>query len=138
MHNYLNQELENDTNSLKSLLDSFYNKKNTEDKEKKNNQPQSTTPNENIDNESEIEDNEELNTTNITTKTQQIHKNSKNIKNTKNKDNNTNLDFNEKNENEPTPFQIDDFMTNQIIDIEQDQMSDAGSDIDLDKFEMSL
>jgi hypothetical protein len=144
MHNYINQELENDTNSLKSLLDSFYNKKNTEDKNKKNNQKQPiTTTNENIendtendlehnsDNNSEVEDNEEHNSTTL--------QNTKKPKNSKNKHNTKqNIVINEKNDNEPTPFQIDDFMTNQIIDIEQDQMSDAGSDIDLDKFEMSL
>jgi hypothetical protein len=141
MHNYINQELENDTNSLKSLINSFYNKKNTEDKDKKKNQKQPTsTPNENIDNDtendiennSEVEDNEEPNSTTL-----QNTKNNKNNKNNKNKHNTKqNIEINEKNESEPTPFQIDDFMSNEIID--QDQMSDAGSDIDLDKFEMSL
>ena len=144
MHNYINQELENDTNSLKSLLDSFYNKKNTEDKNKKNNQKQPTTTNENIENDtennlehnsdnnsdnSEVEDNEEHNSTTL--------QNTKKPKNKQNKNNTKqNIEINQKNENEPTPFQLDDFMSNEMID--QDQMSDAGSDIDLDKFEMSL
>ena len=141
MHNYINQELENDTNSLKSLLYSFYNKKKTEDKDKKNNQKQpTTTTNENIENDtendiennsdnSEVEDNEEHNSTTL--------QNTKKPKNKQNKHSTKqNSEINQKNENEPTPFQLDDFMSNEMID--QDQMSDAGSDIDLDKFEMSL
>ncbi len=118
MHNYINQELENDTNSLKSLIDSFYNKKNTEDKNKTQQSKSKSKPK--LKSKSSDDENENGNETENETE------NEESIQNT------------QKNNNEPIPFQMDDFMSNEVIEQDQDQMSDAGSDIDLDKFEMSL
>ena len=124
MHNYINQELENDTNSLKSLLDSFYNKKNTDDSQQTKNKNKDIQKNKNKEN-NEEKNNEETN--NIDNDNDEEEDNIE--------DSNQNQNQNQKNK-EPIPFQLDDFMSNETID--QDQMSDAGSDIDLDKFEMSL
>ncbi len=103
MYNYLGQDLENDSNSIKSLLESFYKKVPTKDAD-----------GDNKDNETSYDDGKS-NTI--------LTKNNKN-KNEK-KENNTLV---------PEDFDPSEQLNDEISEIN----SDAGSDIDLDKFEMSL
>jgi hypothetical protein len=130
LHNFIdsenNNENENDKNSLKSLLETFYNKQD-KDKENKTNEK-----------ENKREDNVNL----------EIHK-----KENKKENNEIDGDENEEEkEEEPLPYFPDDLDINEKIknNIENisiddnninenfDQMSEAGSDFDLDKFEESL
>ena len=106
MYNYLGQDLENDSNSIKSLLESFYKKVPIKDNEK------SDQENENDDS--------------------KLTKNNKNIK--KN-DNSLYQSSDETNDNLiPSDFDPSEQLNDEI----SENNSDAGSDIDLDKFEMSL
>jgi hypothetical protein len=121
LYNYINSQEENDTNNtLKSLLDSFYSAK-------KNNS------NENKDQESQNQNKKDIKKE--AKKDLKKEKENEKIK-AKNSDDEDNS------ENEPMPYQPEE-LENENIEIDEqnsisDQMSDGGSDIDLDKFEMSL
>ena len=112
LHNFIDPEQENDTN-IKDLIKSFYNndpKLKTENNNNNNMEPET------FNNLPEDIDNNQNNQNNL--------ENNKNNKNKENSDNN----------NEPIAYFPDELDINENID----QMSDAGSDIDMDKFEMSL
>jgi len=130
MYNYLNAELDNDKNSLKALIDSFYKKDsdNNNNNTKKNNDKNENTKNQK--------------------KQSHITKN-KQQNNIDQEDENENEDENNELEQDPIPASnneqylyqnINDNDNNDNNDSNNtdDQMSDAGSDIDLDKFEMTL
>lgn len=109
LHNFIDPEQETESN-IKDLIKSFYN----------NDSKLKTENNENNDNNKNNDnDNEALNN---------IPENIDNIQN--NLENKKQIDSN----NEPIAYFPDELDINENID----QMSDAGSDIDLDKFEMSL
>lgn len=121
LHNNMNTDVENEANSLKSILNSFYNTKNT----KEENQTESKEPKQS----KQVKENKQSSKKNI----------EENIK--ENNEENDNLepiayspddDF-----NLPSNLPID-LPNNNISNIEIDQMSDSGSDIDLDNFEISL
>jgi hypothetical protein len=131
MYNYLNAELDNDKNSLKALIDSFYKK----DSDNNNNTKKNNDKNENTKNQK---------------KQSHITKN-KQQNNIDQEDENENENEDENNELEQDPIpasnneqylyqNINDNDNNDNNDSNNtdDQMSDAGSDIDLDKFEMTL
>jgi hypothetical protein len=111
MYNYLGQDLENDSNSIKSLLESFYKKVPIKDNEK---------------NDQENENDHHSKDNNILTK---------NNKNIKKNDNSLYQSSDETNDNLiPSDFDPSEQLNDEI----SENNSDAGSDIDLDKFEMSL
>ena len=112
LHNFIDPEQENDSN-LKDIIKSFYNNE-PKLKEKNNNE---------LENKHTLENNHE--TFN--------NPPSENINNLENKDDGENTDGTINNK-EPLAYFPDELDINENID----QMSDAGSDIDLDKFEMSL
>ena len=115
MYNYLNQDLENDKNSLKELISSFYtDKKEKTDKTKtdktktdkpKTDKKEKTKKQEEEDQEDQEEEQEE---------------------------------DEQKEESEPEALLSNSNLESYSYENMDDQMSDAGSDIDLDKFEMSL
>lgn len=141
LHNFIdsenNTENENDKNSLKSLLDTFYNKHNKNEthneKEKQNKQVDGDKK--------KYNDNDETNNNDETNETNEMNKGGKltepvpyfpddldinekitnNIENTENTENTENQSIDDNNINDNS-----------------DQMSEAGSDFDLDKFEESL
>ncbi len=115
MYNYLNVELDNDKNSLKALIDSFYKK----DSDSENN----TTKNENKKNNTKQNN------------TKQNKKKQSQIDDEEQEDVNEETEQDQEPEPEPASSNNDQFPYENIND---DQMSDAGSDIDLEKFELTL
>ncbi len=115
MYNYLNVELDNDKNSLKALIDSFYKK----DSDSENN----TTKNENKKNNTKQNN------------TKQNKKKQSQIDDEEQEDVNEEIEQDQEPEPEPASSNNDQFPYENIND---DQMSDAGSDIDLEKFELTL
>ena len=118
MYNYLGQDLDNESNSIKSLLDSFYKK---------------------IPNKEEQNDNETDNRNGKKNKEKQDNKFNKD------KDNDNDNDYSLENVSDdtndnllPQEFDPSESLNDELGENNSDQMSDAGSDIDLDKFEMSL
>jgi len=125
LHNNMNTDVENDANSLKSILNSFYNTKNTKEEN-----PQETK------------------------EPKQVKENKENKGSSKKNIEENIKENNEENDNlEPIAYSPDDdfnlssnlpidlpnnLPNNNISNIEMDQMSDSGSDIDLDNFEISL
>jgi hypothetical protein len=113
MYNYLGQDAESESNTIKSLLDTFYKKIPTKEEQNDN------------------EDN----------KNNKNNKNKKNKKNIEKEDNEEPLYTSSDDTNEnllPQDFDPSESLNDEIGENNSDQMSDAGSDIDLDKFEMSL
>ena len=122
MYNYLNVELDNDKNSLKALIDSFYKK----DSDSENN----TTKNENKKNNTKQNNTKQNNTKQNKKKQSQIDDEEQEQE-----------DFNEEIEQDQDSQQPEPASNNDQFpyeNINDDQMSDAGSDIDLDKFELTL
>lgn len=119
LHNNMNTDVENDANSLKSILNSFYNTKNTKEE-----------------NQTELKEHKQVKEPKQSSK--------KNIE--KNIEENNIIENN--NLEEPIAYSPDDDfnlpsnlpsnLNNSNNNIEIDQMSDSGSDIDLDNFEISL
>ena len=112
LHNFIDPEQENDTN-IKDLIKSFYN--NDPKLKIENNNNNNTNKNKNM----------ELETFNNLP--EDIDNNQNNLENKENQENSNNS-------NDPIAYFPDELDINENID----QMSDSGSDIDMDKFEMSL
>ncbi len=135
MHNYLSNDSESEADNLKSLLDAFKLTKSEKENELKK----------------EMSKDDEINVKNENKNEKNQSKENKEIKEKNNK---------QSSNNEPMPFQFNDNNnisllddndsnnTNNDVDVDGDddgdgdntseQMSDEGSDIDLDNFEMSL
>jgi hypothetical protein len=125
LYTYINpQEDTDNNNSIKSLLESFYLTK------KNQNSDNNTNNNKEKEHKKEKDSHKK-----------DIKKNNDKIKAKNSDDEAENDNENEDNtSNEPIPYQSDD-NDNEIIDEQNsisEQMSDGGSDIDLDNFEMSL
>ena len=120
LHNNMNQDVENEANSLKSILNSFYNTKNTKEE-----------------NQTESKESKEPKQSSKQSSKKNIEENIKENDNLEepiaySPDDDFNL---------PSNLPIDlpnNLPNNNISNIEIDQMSDSGSDIDLDNFEISL
>jgi hypothetical protein len=152
LYTYITPQNETETNDLKTLITSFYNNTKDKDNIKENTRDNTRDNTRNKDNPNDKEDsdyeetnedndNNDMNNNMNNTNTNNMNNmNNMNMNNMNNMNNTNNMNNNIKktknnnmNNNEPEPFKEDDYLT----EIE-DQMSDAGSDIDLDKFEMSL
>ncbi len=118
MYNYLGQELENDSNNLKSLLDSFYKKVPSKESNK--------------------DENEENKDKSKPGQNKKIKKNNDNQEENSLEDKISD-DINDTNDNLiPQDYDPNEPLNDEISENNSDQMSEGGSDIDLDKFEMSL
>jgi hypothetical protein len=136
LHNFINlendNENENDKNSLKNLLNAFYNNNPNKISNTNTNTNTNTNANDGKDNQNE-KDNQ------IKNNEDEGEDDNENININGKKDENElgpgfDKKTNENNYNEPLAYFPDEQDFNENID----QMSDAGSDIDLDKFEESL
>lgn len=148
MYTYIDNGSENETDSLKALLSNFYN--NTSNIKKSNNSDDEDGNGDNNGNNNGNK-NEDPNHEKKQDNKKDSKKNNKNVIKSDIKEDSHDSSFNQSSQ-EPLPYFQDDLYSNNITsganingedeiqsdnDI-SDQMSDTGSDIDLDKFEESL
>ena len=116
LHNNINPDIENETNSLKSILNSFYNTKKTKEENEKESKESKQPKEEKQLSKKNTEENNIIENDNLEEPIAYSPDDDFNLPNDLSNNNGNNINGN----------------------IEIDQMSDSGSDIDLDNFEISL